>query len=79
MQKQQCTANRTTIADDIAVLREELGFDVITNASRDSSFFMGSWKFEMSKLKFLVDAVPFFRFINADKSNKLMRKVAYDW
>ena len=67
-------ANRKTVKDDIDVLVGE-GFDIITVRSRNHSFFLASRKFEVPEIKLLIDAVSSSRFINAEKTEKLISKL----
>lgn len=67
-------ANRKTIKDDIDVLVGE-GFDIVTVRSKNHSFFLASRKFEVPEIKLLIDAVSSSKFINANKSEKLISKL----
>lgn len=67
-------ANRKTIKDDMDVLVGE-GFDIVTVRSRNHSFFLASRKFEVPEIKLLIDAVSSSRFINAEKTEKLIGKL----
>ncbi len=73
-------ATRQTVADDIAVLMDS-GMDVICdsvlwNGTRASAYHLGARAFEMAELKMLVDAVSSARFITAEKSETLIRKIS---
>ena len=67
-------AKRKTVKDDIDVLVGE-GFDVVTVRGRNNSFFLGTRKFELPEVKLLIDAVSSSRFISAEKSETLIRKL----
>ena len=67
-------AKRKTVKDDMDVLVGE-GFDVVTVRGRNNSFFLGTRKFELPEIKLLIDAVSSSRFINAEKSEILIRKL----
>lgn len=74
LDSQGISANRKTIADDIAILTE-FGFDIICNKSRQSQYFMGNRVFELPELKLLVDAVQASNFITKKKSKALIQKL----
>ena len=67
-------AKRKTVKDDMDVLVGE-GFDVVTVRGRNNSFFLGTRKFELPEVKLLIDAVSSSRFISAEKSETLIRKL----
>ena len=67
-------AKRKTVKDDIDVLVAE-GFDVVTVRSRNNSFFLRNRKFELPEIRLLIDAVSSSKFINAEKSEILIRKL----
>ena len=68
-------ANRKTIYDDLEELRR-FGLDIIKE-QRDRNVFyhLGSREFELAELKLLVDSVQGSRFITAQKSRKLIKKL----
>ena len=73
-------AQRQTIADDVAVLAAS-GFDVIVNQvarnkTKTNAYHVGARLFELPELKMLVDAVSSSRFITAEKSELLIRKLS---
>ena len=68
------SAHRTTLTKDIAAL-QEFGVDIVTVHSTQSKYFIGSRKFELPELKLLIDAVESSRFITANKSESLIRKI----
>ena len=73
-QAEDAHANRKTVKDDIDVLVGE-GFDIVTIRSKHHSFFLASRRFEIPEIKLLIDAVSSSRFINAEKSAKLISKL----
>lgn len=74
MTRQGYPGNRKTIKDDVDILRK-FGINIVTNVSRENSFYMASREFELSELKLLVDAVSSSRFISAAKSDQLIEKL----
>lgn len=68
------SAYRTTIAKDIAALKE-FGIDVVTVHSTQCKYFIGSRKFELPELKLLIDAIESSKFITAKKSENLIEKI----
>lgn len=73
-------AQRQTIADDVAVLVAS-GFEVIVNwvpqnKTKTNAYHIGARLFELPELKLLVDAVSSSRFITAEKSELLIRKLS---
>ena len=69
-------ANRNTVRDDIQTLQEQ-GIDVISDQQgKAKAFYVGARLFENAELKTLVDAVLSSRFITAEKSEALIRKIA---
>ena len=65
---------RKSLYDDIEALRES-GLDVHLVRGRSGGYFVGERLFELPELKLLVDAVQSSRFITAQKSSKLIRKL----
>ena len=69
-------ANRNTVRDDIITLQEQ-GVDVIDDLKgKAKAFYIGVRLFENAELKTLADAVSSSRFITADKSEALIKKLA---
>ena len=73
-------AQRQTIADDVAVLVSS-GFEVIVNQvarnkTKTNAYHIGARLFELPELKLLVDAVSSSRFITAEKSELLIKKLS---
>ena len=74
------SANRQTIADDINALNAS-GFEVlVTQVSRNrtkmNAYHAGTRLFELPELKLLIDAVSSSRFITAEKSDVLIKKIS---
>ena len=70
------TAERKTIYDDIALLRDVYGADIETiRAGGESEYRLLSREFELPELKLLVDAVQSSKFITRKKSDELIRKL----
>ena len=68
-------ANRKTIYDDLEELRR-FGLDIIKEQrDRNVYYHLGSREFELAELKLLVDSVQGSRFITAQKSRKLIKKL----
>lgn len=65
---------RKTVAEDAAE-RQNSGFDVVCNRSRQNEYFIGSRHMELAELKLLVDAVQAAKFISPKKSKELIGKV----
>lgn len=73
--QQGITAERKSIYDDIATLRD-CGMDIVS-ARRGSGtvYFVGERDFQLPELKLLVDAVQSSRFITRHKSEQLIHKL----
>lgn len=70
------SANRKTVKDDVNMLCSA-GYEVLVDKDGKSNFYhYGSRTFELPELKMLVDAVSSSRFINAEKSDVLIGKLA---
>ena len=67
-------ADRRAIYDDIKLLRE-FGYDVISEKSRTTRYFIGSREFEYPELTLLVDSVQSSKFLTEKKSNELIGKL----
>lgn len=65
---------RKSLYDDIEALRDS-GMDIQLVRGRSGGYFVGERDFELPELKLLVDAVQSSRFITAQKSAKLIRKL----
>lgn len=66
--------NRHTLADDVAQL-ESFGADIVLLKGAPNRYFIGQRCFELPELKLLVDAVESSRFISAEKSLALTKKL----
>ncbi len=74
----KCT--RQTVVDDVAILISS-GFEIIVNQvarnkTKTNAYHIGARLFELPELKLLIDAVSSSRFITAEKSELLIRKLA---
>ncbi len=74
LSRRQIHAERKSVYDDIAVLRE-FGYDIETRPGRHYSYYMASRPFELPELKLLVDAVQASRFITHKKTGELIQKL----
>lgn len=68
-------AERKSIYDDILAL-QEYGIEIRYRRSRPSGYYVTERDFELSELKFLVDAVLSSRFLSPDQSRSLIKKLA---
>ena len=69
------SAERKSIYDDIAVLKDS-GVDIVSEKSERTVWYkIVSRDFEVSELKLLVDAVQSSRFITEKKSSQLIKKI----
>ncbi len=69
------SAHRTTIADDIDVLKQ-FGMDISVTKSKQNKYNLVSREFDDAELKTLIDAVETARFISKSKSKSLTDKLA---
>lgn len=70
------SANRKTIRDDADMLNDA-GYEIFVDKDgKSNSYHFGSRIFELPELKMLVDAVSSSRFISAEKSEVLIRKIS---
>lgn len=72
--QEEITAERKSIYTDMEALRQA-GLDVQNRKGNQPGWFVGERPFELAELKLLVDAVQSSRFITAQKSSKLIRKL----
>ncbi|MGI5824438.1 MAG: helix-turn-helix transcriptional regulator [Bacillota bacterium] len=68
------SAERKSIYDDIAALRE-YGLDIEAVRGKNSAYYVANRQFQLPELKLLVDAVQGSKFITHKKSNELIKKV----
>ena len=69
------SANRKTIRDDVEMLCDA-GYEILVDREgKSNAYHFGSRTFELPELKMLVDAVSSSRFISAEKSEVLIRKL----
>ncbi len=76
LQSYDIKAERKTIYEDIALLRDVYGADIgVTRSAGDSSYRLLSRDFELPELKLLVDAVQSSKFITQKKTDELIQKL----
>ena len=69
------SANRKTVRDDVEMLCEA-GYEILVDKDgKSNAYHFGSRTFELPELKMLVDAVSSSRFISAEKSDVLIKKL----
>ena len=69
------SANRKTVRDDVEMLCDA-GYEILVDKDgKSNTYHFGSRTFELPELKMLVDAVSSSRFINAEKSEVLIKKL----
>lgn len=68
-------AERKTIYDDLALLRDVYGMDIISVHSKTHGYYVGERDFELAELKLLADSVSAAKFISGRKSLKLISKI----
>lgn len=67
--------HRRTVAEDIKVLTE-MGYNIVCYRSVQNRYFVADRSFELPELKMIIDAVQAANFIPAEKTDKLIHKVA---
>lgn len=69
------SANRKTVRDDVDMLCDA-GYEILIDKDgKSNSYHFGTRTFELPELKMLVDAVSSSRFISAEKSDALIKKL----
>lgn len=68
------SAERKSIYDDLEYL-ELFGFDICSNKTRTTNYYIASRDFELPELKLLVDSVQASKFITKKKSMELISKI----
>ena len=69
------SANRKTVRDDVEMLCDA-GYEILVDRDgKSNAYHFGSRTFELPELKMLVDAVSSSRFISAEKSDVLIKKL----
>lgn len=68
------SAERKSLYDDIEMLRF-FGVDIEKNKSKTTGYYIASRDFELPELKLLVDLVQSSKFLNSDRSLKLINKL----
>lgn len=69
------SAERKSIYDDLELLRDIYGMDIIGVKSKSFGYYVGSRQFELAELKLLVDSVQSSKFITGKKSLSLISKI----
>lgn len=75
LSKYDISAERKTIYDDLTLLSDNFGMDIIPVRSKTYGYYVGSRQFELAELKLLVDAVSSSKFITGKKSLSLISKI----
>lgn len=68
-------AERKTIYDDLALLRDVYGTDIIAVRGKHQGYYVGERDFELAELKLLADSVAAAKFISGKKSLSLISKI----
>ncbi len=68
------SAERKSIYDDLEYL-QLFGFDICSNKTRTTNYYIASREFELPELKLLVDSVQASKFITSKKSMELISKI----
>lgn len=68
-------AERKSIYDDLLSL-QEYGLEILYQRTKPSGYYVTTRDFELSEIKFLVDAVLSSRFLTPEQSGSLIRKLA---
>ncbi len=74
LEKHEIKAERKSIYHDIDTLRQ-FGMDIEMKRDHPAGYYLASRDFEISELKILVDAVQASKFITAQKSRELIKKL----
>lgn len=74
LKKQGIQAERKSIYSDLEALRT-FGMEIEKTSARQCGYYLAERTFQLPELKLLVDAVQSSRFITAQKSRELIRKV----
>lgn len=69
------SAERKSIYDDLNLLRDYGGMDIISVKQKNVGYFVASRDFELAELKLLVDSVQNSKFITGKKSLELISKI----
>ncbi|MBQ8525993.1 MAG: WYL domain-containing protein [Clostridia bacterium] len=68
-------AERKSIYDDLELLSDVYGMDIVQVKSKTFGYYVGSRQFELAELKLLVDSVQSAKFMTAKKSLSLISKI----
>lgn len=75
LEKYGLKAERKSIGNYIRILKEELQYDIILSDNKNLGWYMVGQEFEDYELKMLVDAVNSAKFITANNTRKLRKKI----
>ena len=75
LEKYDIKAERKSIYDDLTLLGDNFGLDIVSVHSKTHGYYVGSRQFELAELKLLVDAVSSSKFITGKKSLSLISKI----
>lgn len=73
--KYNINAERKSIYDDIELLRDVYGLDIIMVKGKSFGYYIGSRPFELAELKLMVDSVQSAKFMTSKKSLSLISKI----
>ncbi|MDO4475550.1 MAG: WYL domain-containing protein [Lachnospiraceae bacterium] len=73
-QQYMATCNRKSVYADVQRL-QDFGMDIRQTRGTNAGYYVGSRPFELPELKLLVDAVQSSKFITAQKTQELIRKI----
>lgn len=72
------SAERKALYDDIELLRDVYGMDIITRREGNNVYhFLGERDFQIAELQLLADAVACSKFLTEEKSNELIEKLGH--
>ncbi len=74
LDRQQIKAERKTVYSDIRTL-EDFGYEIAAKKGKESGYYLKTRRFETAELKLLVDAVLASKFITAQKTKQLIKKL----
>lgn len=69
------SAERKSVYDDIELLRDIYGLDIVQVKGKSYGYYIGSRQFELAELKLLVDSVQSAKFMTSKKSLSLISKI----
>lgn len=75
LEKYGISAERKSIYDDLELLCDVYGMDIVQVKSKTYGYYVGSRQFELAELKLLVDSVQSAKFMTEKKSLSLISKI----